>query len=264
MKKIYIIGCLSVLIIVTIFFIKNDNSKSTETLNVENYNYETNNDIGRDYEDIIIKKGNEDEKIIALTFDDGPDEVFTPQVLDILKKNDVKATFFLVGENLKQNKEIVKRQFEEGHEIGNHTYTHINVAKSGYDKVYEEITKTQEEIKEIIGVEPKLFRPPYRAMSRHMCDIVKNKNMNIILWSNLDPRDWSNPGVYSIVNTIESKVGNGNIILLHDYNNLRNSKSQTIQALESVIPYLKEQGYKFVTISELIVNLDKKETQTQN
>lgn len=264
MKKIYIIGCLSVLIIVTIFFIKNDNLKSTETLNIENYNYETNNDIGRDYEDIIIKKGNEDEKIIALTFDDGPDEVFTPQVLDILKKNDVKATFFLVGENLKQNKEIVKRQFEEGHEIGNHTYTHINVAKSGYDKVYEEITKTQEEIKEIIGVEPKLFRPPYRAMSRHMCDIVKNKNMNIILWSNLDPRDWSNPGVYSIVNTIESKVGNGNIILLHDYNNLRNSKSQTIQALESVIPYLKEQGYKFVTISELIENLDKKETQTQN
>lgn len=264
MKKIYIIGCLSVLIIVTIFFIKNDNLKSTETLNIENYNYETNNDIGRDYEDIIIKKGNEDEKIIALTFDDGPDEVFTPQVLDILKKNDVKATFFLVGENLKQNKEIVKRQFEEGHEIGNHTYTHINVAKSGYDKVYEEITKTQEEIKEITGVEPKLFRPPYRAMSRHMCDIVKNKNMNIILWSNLDPRDWSNPGVYSIVNTIESKVGNGNIILLHDYNNLRNSKSQTIQALESVIPYLKEQGYKFVTISELIENLDKKETQTQN
>lgn len=264
MKKNWIIGCLSVLIIVTIFFIKNDNLKSTETLNIENYNYETNNDIGRDYEDIIIKKGNEDEKIIALTFDDGPDEVFTPQVLDILKKNDVKATFFLVGENLKQNKEIVKRQFEEGHEIGNHTYTHINVAKSGYDKVYEEITKTQEEIKEITGVEPKLFRPPYRAMSRHMCDIVKNKNMNIILWSNLDPRDWSNPGVYSIVNTIESKVENGNIILLHDYNNLRNSKSQTIQALESVIPYLKEQGYKFVTISELIENLDKKETQTQN
>lgn len=264
MKKIYIIGCLSVLIIVTIFFIKNDNSKSIETLNIENYNYQTNNDIGRDYEDIIIKKGNEDEKIIALTFDDGPDEVFTPQVLDILKKNDVKATFFLVGENLKQNKEIVKRQFEEGHEIGNHTYTHINVAKSGYDKVYEEITKTQEEIKEITGVEPKLFRPPYRAMSRNMCDIIKNKNMNIILWSNLDPRDWSNPGVYSIVNTIESKVGNGNIILLHDYNNLRNSKSQTIQALESVIPYLKEQGYKFVTISELIANLDKKETQTQN
>lgn len=264
MKKNWIIGCLSVLIIVTIFFIKNDNLKSTETLNIENYNYETNNDIGRDYEDIIIKKGNEDEKIIALTFDDGPDEVFTPQVLDILKKNDVKATFFLVGENLKQNKEIVKRQFEEGHEIGNHTYTHINVAKSGYDKVYEEITKTQEEIKEITGVEPKLFRPPYRAMSRNMCDIIKNKNMNIILWSNLDPRDWSNPGVYSIVNTIESKVENGNIILLHDYNNLRNSKSQTIQALESVIPYLKEQGYKFVTISELIENLDKKEKQTQN
>ena len=93
-----------------------------------------------------------------------------------------------------------------------------------------------------------------------MCDIVKNKSMNIILWSNLDPRDWSNPGVYNIVNTIESKVENGNIILLHDYNNLRNSKSQTIQALETVIPHLKEQGYKFVTISEMIDNLNKKDT----
>ena len=264
MKKSWSILCLSVLTLSIIFFTRDNEYKSIETSNIEEYQYELSNDIIRDYEDIIIKKGNDDEKIIALTFDDGPDEVFTPQVLEILKKNDVKATFFLVGENVKPNKEIVKRQFEEGHEIGNHTYTHINVSNSGYDKVYEEITKTQEEIKEVIGIEPKLFRPPYRAISRNMCDIIKSKNMNIILWSNLDPRDWSNPGVYNIVNTIESKVENGNIILLHDYNNLRNSKSQTIQALETVIPYLKEQGYKFVTISEMINNLDKKDTQTQN
>lgn len=90
-----------------------------------------------------------------------------------------------------------------------------------------------------------------------MCSIVKQKNMNIILWSNLDPRDWSNPGVYYIVNTITSKVENGNIILLHDYNNSRNSKSQTIQALDVVIPKLKEKGYKFVTVSQLIDHMDK-------
>ena len=210
-----------------------------------------------DYEDVIIKKGSDDEKVIALTFDDGPDEVFTPQVLDILKKNNVKATFFVVGEKVEYNKELLKRQYTEGHEIGNHTFTHINVAKNSYDKVEKEITDTQNAVKNVIGVEPKIFRPPYRAMSKSVCDIIVSKKMNIILWSNLDPRDWSNPGVGNIINTILTKVQNGNIILLHDYNNRRNDKSQTIQALEVVIPKLKEKGYKFVTISELIQHLDK-------
>ena len=88
-----------------------------------------------------------------------------------------------------------------------------------------------------------------------MCSIVKQKDMNVVLWSNLDPRDWSNPGVNYIVNTITSKVDNGTIILLHDYNNLRNKRSQTIQALEIIIPKLKAMGYKFVTVSELIEHL---------
>lgn len=210
-----------------------------------------------DYEDIIIKKGNKNEKVIALTFDDGPDEVFTPQVLDILKKYNVKATFFLIGEKVPYNKKIVKREKEEGHEIGNHTFTHINASKKTYEEIEEEITKTQEAIKDVTGEYPTLFRPPYRALSRDLCKIVKEKNMNIVLWSNIDVRDWSNPGVNNMVNTIESKVENGNIIILHDYNTVRNNKSQTIQALEIVIPKLKEEGYKFVTISELMEHLNK-------
>ena len=210
-----------------------------------------------DYEDIIIKKGNQDEKIVALTFDDGPDEVFTPQILDILKKYDVKATFFLIGEKVPYNKKIVKREKEEGHEIGNHTFTHINASKKNYEEIEEEITKTQQVIKEVTGEYPTLFRPPYRALSRDLCKIVKEKNMNIVLWSNIDVRDWSNPGVNNMVNTIDSQVENGNIIILHDYNTVRNNKSQTIQALEIVIPKLKEKGYRFVTISELMEHLNK-------
>lgn len=259
MKKIMLI--LGALLITTLgYSIKNQTLKNKD---VEAFNY-SGSDIIRDYEDIIIKKGNEDQKVVALTFDDGPDEVYTPQVLDILKKYDVKATFFLVGENIERNADIVAREVEEGHEIGNHTYTHINVDKNGYNEIYNEIIKTQDLIKKITGEEPKLFRPPYRAISKNMCDIIKNKNMNIVLWSNLDPRDWSNPGVYYIVNTIDTKVENGNIILLHDYNRVRSSKSQTVQALDSIIPKLKEKGYKFVTVSQLINNLDKKEYETQN
>ena len=252
MKKVVIQICLALLIIIGVYIYKYNNNNDLETLSVSN-------DIMNDYEDIIIKSGNDDEKIIALTFDDGPDKDFTPQILDILKKNDIKATFFVVGENVGWNPEILKRQYKEGHEIGNHTFTHINVSKRKYEDIYKEINDTQQAVKKVIGEEPKLFRPPYRAISKDMCNIIKKKDMNIILWSNLDPRDWSNPGVNYIVDTITSKVQNGTIILLHDYNNLRNKKSQTIQALEIVIPKLKEMGYKFVTVSELIDHLDDKE-----
>ncbi|KPI48121.1 oligosaccharide deacetylase [Clostridioides difficile] len=252
MKKVIWGICICLLSLVGVYTYNHNQDNLKETYSLSDSKIS-------DYEDVIIKKGNDDEKVIALTFDDGPDEVFTPQVLDILKKNDVKATFFVVGEKVEYNKELLKRQYDEGHEIGNHTFTHINVAKNSYGKVEKEITDTQNAVKNVIGVEPKIFRPPYRAMSKSVCDIIVSKRMNIILWSNLDPRDWSNPGVGSIINTILTKVQNGNIILLHDYNNKRNDKSQTIQALEVVIPKLKEKGYKFVTISELIAHLDKNE-----
>ena len=253
MKKISILLSIGLFLIIGIYTYRQSMNEDLEVLSISN-------DIINDYKDIIIKSGNNDEKVIALTFDDGPDRDFTPQVLDILKKNDVKATFFVVGENVEWNPEILKRQYNEGHEIGNHTFTHINVSKKGYDDIYKEINNTQQAIKKVIGEEPKLFRPPYRAISKSMCNIVKEKDMNIILWSNLDPRDWSNPGVDYIVDTIMSKVQNGTIILLHDYNNLRNKKSQTIQALDIIILKLKEMGYRFVTVSELINNLEKDKT----
>lgn len=210
-----------------------------------------------DYEDLIIKCGNTNEKLLALTFDDGPDEDFTPQILDILKKYNVKATFYVIGEKVQYNKKIIKREFEEGHEIGNHTYTHINVSKNGYNKIKKEIGDTQSVVKSITGVYPKTFRPPYRAISKDMCEIIKQKDMNIVLWSYVDARDWESPGVSSIVSAIENGIQNGCIILLHDYNKIRSPKSQTIQALDRIIPDLLEKGYKFVTISELIEHLEK-------
>lgn len=217
-----------------------------------------------DYEDLIIKCGNTNEKLLALTFDDGPDEDFTPQILDILKKYDVKATFYVIGEKVKYNKKIIKRQFDEGHEIGNHTYTHINVSKNGYNKIRKEVIDTQNTVKSVTGVYPKTFRPPYRAVSKDMCDIIKQEGMNIVLWSYVDARDWANPGVKSIVGCIENGIKNGGIILLHDYNKIRNCKSQTIEALDRIIPDLLEKGYKFVTISELIDHLDKNTDNNKN
>lgn len=257
MKKSLYIASLSLIFVISIFYFnKNENNK--ETMSIKDGTMNISSDILNDYDDIIIKHGNNEEKLIALTFDDGPDKDFTPQVLDILKKNDIKATFFVVGENVGWNPEILKREYEEGHAIGNHTFTHINVAKRSYGEIAKEISETQEAVKKVIGVEPTLFRPPYRAISKEMCAIARDKNMNIVLWSNLDPRDWSNPGVDYIANTIMSKVENGTIILLHDYNNLRNKKSQTIQAIDIIIPKLKAKGYKFVTVPELMDHMNNK------
>lgn len=256
MKKILYIIPVLLLLIVGMYSYNKNNVSNKEVMNL-------NEDILNDYEDIIIKHGNDEEKLIALTFDDGPHKDFTPQVLDILKENNVKATFFVVGEMVGWNSEILKREYDEGHEIGNHTFTHINVAKRSYSEINKEISETQEAVKKVIGKEPNIFRPPYRAISKNMCTIAKDKDMNIVLWSNLDPRDWSNPGVNYIVETIMNKVQNGTIILLHDYNNARSKTTQTVQALKIVVPKLKEQGYKFVTVSELIDHMDK-DKQTEN
>lgn len=256
MKKAIYILILSVISLSVIGF-KNYLNKEVEASKVESSYI-------NDYDDLIIKCGNTNEKIVALTFDDGPDEVFTPQILDILKKYNIKATFYVIGEKVQYNKKIIKREYEEGHEIGNHTYTHINVSKNSYNKIKKEIKDTQSAVKSVTGTYPKTFRPPYRAISKDMCEIIKSNNMNIVLWSYVDARDWSSPGVSSIIKTIENGVQNGCIILLHDYNKIRNPKSQTIEALDKIIPDLLEKGYKFVTISELIEHLEKNTNNENN
>ena len=219
-----------------------------------------NNVYGQNNEEIFIRNGSRNKKYLALTFDDGPHPKETNEVLDVLKKYNVKATFFIAGKHANWYSEPLIRASKEGHEIGNHTFTHINVEKNSENIILKEIEKTQQAIKDVIGIEPVLFRPPYRAISRPMFEIVKSKDMKVVLWSDLDARDWSNPGVYNIVKTIEEKAHNGSIVLLHDYNTIRNSKSQTIQALEQIIPEMQSKGYKFVTVSEII---EDKATETE-
>ena len=252
-KTIYVLIC-AVMILIGIS-IRNMSNEKIETGKFDNINNE--------YDGLIIKCGSTDEKVVALTFDDGPDETFTPQILDILKKYNIKATFFVVGEKVGYNKKLINREIDEGKEIGNHTYTHINVSKNGYNKIKKEIVDTQDAIKSVTGIYPKLFRPPYRAISKDMCEIIRQNDMNIVLWSYVDARDWSNPGVSSIVKTIEDGVQNGCIILLHDYNKVRTSKSQTIEALEIMIPDLLKKGYKFVTVSELINHMEENKSKEE-
>lgn len=187
-------------------------------------------------------------KRIALTFDDGPHPKKTGEILDILDKYDIKATFFVIGQNAEKHPEIVSDEAERGHEIANHSYTHPNLSKIGYEKIKEEIEKTDEIIKKAANITPKLFRPPTGAYSESIVKVAKEYGKTTIIWT-VDTLDWANAPKDDIVKNIKSNVQNGSIILFHDFTG---KDAHTKEALEEIIPYLKEQGYEFVTVSELI------------
>lgn len=199
----------------------------------------------------VINHGPKEEKVIALTFDDGPHPTYTNQILDILKEYDVKATFFVLGKFAEAYPDIIIRQWQEGHEIGNHTYSHVDAKRVSKKVLYNEYKKTQEIIENLINHQPRLFRPPYGSFDSQALDIVEMHDSIIVLWSaHQDSKDWSNPDVEEIVNTTLSNIRNGDIILFHDY--VYYDESSTVEALKEIIPELKSRGYRFVTISELL------------
>ncbi len=187
-------------------------------------------------------------KKIALTFDDGPHYKYTEQILDILKKYDVKATFFTVGELAVKYPELVMREYSEGHEIGNHTFSHLKMKDMSCAELKNEILSTGTLIENITGKMPVLFRPPEGVLSDCQKQTVADCGYSIILWS-VDTRDWAHTPVAKIVKNVMKNTSNGSIILCHDF---IGKNSPTPEALEEFIPKLKENGYEFVTVSELI------------
>lgn len=197
---------------------------------------------------LIVKKNGLAEKHIALTFDDGPHGEYTDIILDILKENDIKATFFVIGENIASHPEKVKRIHEEGHEIGNHTFTHVYISKSDKDKILKELKDTDDAIYSVTGIRPKIFRPPGGLFTEKSISYVKSLGYDCILWS-VDTRDWSLPGTEKVISTVMNETAGGDIILFHDFNQ---KGSPTPEAVRRLIPMLKEKGYSFVTVSELL------------
>ena len=187
-----------------------------------------------------------DQPYIAMTFDDGPSSENTPRLLEMLKQRNIKATFFLIGENAAANPDLVRRILAEGHEIGNHSWTHPQLSKLSDDRVTTEITKTQDAIKNASGDTPTLLRPPYGAITARQREWIENQfGLNIILWS-VDPLDWKRPGASVITQRILSQVRPGAIILSHDIH------KQTIDAMPATLDGLISKGYKFVTVTQLI------------
>lgn len=199
-------------------------------------------------ENIIYHQVSTDNMQIALTFDDGPHPGRTPEILDILKQFNVKATFFVIGQNVKYYPDIFDRLISDGHEIGNHTFTHCSLENSSDDIIKKEFEDFEKIIAEHKCKKTCLFRPPGGLYNNFLRKYAEINNYDIILWS-VDTMDWSHKSVDDIVNNILSNTNCGDIILMHDY---ISGKSPTPQALKKVIPILLERGYEFVTVSDLI------------
>ncbi len=187
------------------------------------------------------------EKVIALTFDDGPWPRITPKVLEILKKNNIKATFFWVGQPLKDNPQLAQQVVAEGHAVGNHTWHHW-YHRLDSSTATREIDDTAELIYKTTGVRTSLFRPPGGVMDNGVADYAKQKNNVIVMWSN-DPMDYRPLSAKQLVNNVMRKAKPGGIVLMHDGGG---NHWATVEALPGIIAKLREQGYKFVTIPELL------------
>lgn len=184
------------------------------------------------------------KKEIALTFDDGPHPVYTPQLLDGLKKRGVKASFFLIGQNIDGNEDIIRRMMEEGHLIGNHSQSHMQLTKENAELACRQISSTNQKICEITGETPAYIRPPYGSWNEELECMVP---MTVVLWD-VDPLDWKTQNKEKIVSHVKKHVEDGSIILLHDV------YGTSVEAALEIVDTLSQEGYNFVTIDELLID----------
>lgn len=211
----------------------------------------SNDQLQKMFPNVLFLHGSRDKNEVALSFDDGPDMRFTPLVLDMLKKHDVKATFFLMGHRAKEHAEIVRRIHDEGHAIGNHTYWHPNLPKEELERLDWEVRETEKVIENIVGFKPKLFRSPYGALNEEMVKTLNRLDHKVIGWD-VDSLDWKQLPTDVIADNVLSNVSPGSIILMHDGGDWTMNLMGTVESLDKIITKLKDDKIEFVTIPELL------------
>jgi peptidoglycan/xylan/chitin deacetylase (PgdA/CDA1 family) len=189
------------------------------------------------------------QKAVAITFDDGPNPIYTPQLLEIFSEAGGKATFFMIGKQISAAPALVQKVAELGHEIGNHTYTHPKLSELSQEDCLEEIERTERLIEDLIGLKPVVFRPPYLDYNEDTISVMQQKGYPMIGAVNLEAQDWEMPGIDHILTKSRDCVGNGRIFIFHDG---YGDRSQTIEAVRRLVSELTFEGYKLVTVSELL------------
>ncbi len=196
-----------------------------------------------EYNKLFSRVVDPSRKMVAITLDDGPHGINTQKILDILDKHNARATFFMLGQNVNSNKEVVKDVYTRGNEIGIHTWSHPQLTKLSEESVKSEVKNTSDAIYNITGYRPTLVRPPYGAFNTTVRNALKD--YSLILW-NIDSLDWKSRDENQIVPLVMNDVEDGDIILLHDIH------STTVPAVEKIVEDLDKQGYQMVTVSELL------------
>lgn len=181
---------------------------------------------------------------IAITFDDGPSALCTGTLLDGLKERGIKGTFFLIGEYAKENPELVRRIYEEGHVIGNHTYHHVDITKLSDEEAAWEINETDKVVSGITGEHIRYVRPPFGVWQK---DLELEMEVLPVMWT-VDPLDWTTENVDEIVNKVVTETEEGDIILLHD------CYASSVEAALRIVDILTKSGYEFVTVDEMILD----------
>lgn len=193
-----------------------------------------------------VHSGKTNERKIALTFDDGPHPVYTPQVLELLEKFDAKATFFCIGKNIQTHPEILKQILEKGHVIGNHSFSHSNfIGFNGKKNWLKELKQTDDAIEKITGFRPRFFRPPFGVTTPHLANAVRETNHVVIGW-NVRPYDTLNVAPEKIIRKILPKIKAGSIVLLHDRH------ERIVPILEQLLPKLLDKKFTFAPLDKLI------------
>lgn len=186
------------------------------------------------------------QPLVAMTFDDGPHHRLTPQLLDMLRARNIRATFYLVGRRVAMYPDLTRRIAAEGHEIGNHTWNHPRLTSLGNAALLRELDRTSAAIEGVVGHQPITMRPPYGLLSpRQRALIYAERRLPTVLWS-VDPEDWRRPGSAVVANRIVSRSHTGAVILAHDI------IGATVRAMPAALDGLTARGYRFVTVSELM------------
>ncbi len=208
-------------------------------------------ELGRKYPETFIFHGPQNVRAVALTFDDAPDDTFTPMVLDALKEAGVQATFFVVGERVEKYPDVMRRIVQEGHVVGNHSYNHANLPTLSEAAFRSQITRTDELIRQYTGYIPSYIRPPYGNINEPQLQWIASQKRKVVNW-NVDSLDWRNLPRDEVVANILAGVKPGAIILQHSGGGVGADLRGTAEAIPIVVSQLKEQGYRFETIPRLL------------
>jgi peptidoglycan/xylan/chitin deacetylase (PgdA/CDA1 family) len=202
----------------------------------------------------VLVRGPQDGKLISLTFDDGPTQQFTGQILDILRDHHVPATFFVCGKNVEEHPDILRRIVAEGHEVGNHTYSHPYLFFKSRRRIAQEIDRTQAIIEQVVGFRPKIFRPPYGSRWFGLVPTLLERGMHLIEWS-ATGYDWKKDPA-GITQSVLRELEPGAIVLLHDGRETRPAgeidRSSTVLALPDLIASAHRNGYEFAPVKDFL------------